>query len=197
MDAQMQNDANLDADLAGEGAWTIVERGPTRNVGYALGCTALLIPLLAFAARAFAGKPPFEFAAAAGTAKYLAAVIAFVVLSQIWTNSWVLKYNNRRISLSHIFSRFIGASAYKIDSIFSIEPIFSGRTTLFGIPFDNISIQFEERSLALATSDWKHHSLKQLICDLFTYRPDLPRDPKLLAYIAGEYDRDFNITAED
>ncbi|MEO7915443.1 MAG: hypothetical protein ABIR23_08735 [Novosphingobium sp.] len=174
----------------GQGGWVSLERGPTQNAAYVIAGTIVLVFFISSVLRAYNGLP-FGADLFVFTAKLLGGVAVFTVLSSIYLKSWKIRYNSSEIITEQYATLMKKEVHYKFEEISGISCYFSRSVTMFGLPFDTLIFEFAGKNLILRTSDWKRESLKQFVCDLMSYRNDLPRDPRLLGYIAGEYDDTF------
>lgn len=179
-------------EKAEQSNWILLERGPTQNAGYVIGGLFMALIPYGIVARTFNGLPldlPFW-----GFSAKLAAFSAmFMALSAMYLKSWRIFYNCHEVVTQRFASLKAEPVHYALKDLADISCYFSRRTTLFGLPFDTLVFHFQDDLLELSTSDWKRESLKQFVCDLMSFRNDLPRDPLLLNYIAGEYDDIFRI----
>lgn len=177
-------------NLSGQNGWTSLGRGPTQNAAYAIGGTFVVVWSIGLVMRAFKGLP-FDEELLAFLTKSLLGVGSFVALVTLYLKSWRIWYNQDAIVTQRFATLKSAAVRYPLKDMTAISCFFSRSVTLFGLPFDTLVFEFQGNRLVLRTSDWKRESLKQLVCDLMSYRNDLPRDPRLLDYIAGGYDDIF------
>jgi len=170
--------------------WMSLDRGPTQNAGYAIGGVFMAIIPFGIIARAFNGLP-FDLDFWSFTAKLAAFSAAVMVISAIYLKRWRIFYNGHEVVTERFATLKAEPVHYALKDMTAISCFFSRTVMPFGLPFDTLVFEFQDKWLTLRTSDWKRESLKQMVCDLMSYRNDLPRDPLLLNYIAGEYDDIF------
>lgn len=120
----------------------------------------------------------------------MSAIILFLsLILNYFLKNWKIKHNELEIVTKKYATLNRTPVHYALTDMVAISC--SKGEMVHAVPFDKLVLEFRDKRLTLRMSDWRRESLKQFVCDLMSYRNDLPRDQRLLDFIAGEYDDAF------